>query len=355
METNNTSVTKIYVGKLKEGVAHVPLLFPNFGSVNKPDRLFLNQALHISQEKICEVVSTPEEAELFVLPHDYFSVFEDFEYINNFLDLAKKYSKQFVIFDYSDIDREIPIKGAVIFRTSLYSFNRKENEFSLPPVVEDLGSNYGVTYREKSDKPTVGFVGWASLLNTVEYLKYFYKNFLVTLRALAVFDSRILVKKKGIYFRKKAINSFEGREDVTTNFILRKSFSGHANDILLDPRIAREDFVRNVTNSDFTLSPKGDGNYSLRFFDTLSLGRIPVLIDTFCVLPMEEKINYDEFIVRVNYKDIEKTPGIIKSFYDGLSSEEFKAKQMKARQIFEDFLKQESFLRRVISELALKN
>jgi hypothetical protein len=44
---------------------------------------------------------------------------------------------------------------------------------------------------------------------------------------------------------------------------------------------------------------------SLRFFETLAFGRIPILVADQAALPLEEVIPYDEFVVRVPERQIE--------------------------------------------------
>ena len=62
----------------------------------------------------------------------------------------------------------------------------------------------------------------------------------------------------------------------------------------------RFEFIRNILSSDYTLCFRGSGNYSLRFYETLCLGRIPLFINTDCKLPFEDEINWrDMFMGRI--------------------------------------------------------
>lgn len=68
---------------------------------------------------------------------------------------------------------------------------------------------------------------------------------------------------------------------------------------------ARREYYRHMMNSSFTLCMRGGGNFSYRFYEALSFGRIPILIDTDMELPFEAaaqwSIKWDNHIVRLSY------------------------------------------------------
>ena len=49
---------------------------------------------------------------------------------------------------------------------------------------------------------------------------------------------------------------------------------------------------------------RGAGNFSYRFYETLMMGRIPIFIDTDCVLPFEELINFSDVGLFLKDEDI---------------------------------------------------
>ena len=94
--------------------------------------------------------------------------------------------------------------------------------------------------------------------------------------------------------------------------------------------------------SDFTLASRGDGNYSARFYEALSLGVVPIIPDTDIVLPFEEVIPYDEFIVRIPLDSLNKAPLIVSSFYEE-NKDNWNLIQEKARSYFTRYLSPASF------------
>ena len=63
--------------------------------------------------------------------------------------------------------------------------------------------------------------------------------------------------------------------------------------------------------SKFILCPRGFGTNSIRFFEAMAFGRLPVLIADSTKLPLENKIRYNDFIVRVKEDELESLPDVL--------------------------------------------
>src|SRR3989344_1856249 len=316
-------IPKVYIGNLlKDKKSYLPILYPNLGRQHKPDRLFLDKAYDVLSEPVVDIVDDPNQSDYFLLPYDFFNVEKFSEYLRDFSELARKHNKQIIIFDFSAFDKEIRIPNSLIFRVSIYKNKKRSNEIVMPPFVENLSQ---IPVRDKDDKdsePTVGFNGYA---------KFSFRNLLP-----------LGAHRQGLYFRRKAMRLLEQASGIKTNFISRSSYAGHRDTIGMDPEVARHEYLENIRNSDFVLSPKGDGNYSIRFYETLALGRIPILIDTDNVLPLEDEIDYEKFIIRVDYRNINSFARIVKEKYESMSNDEFVAMQERAREAFENYLLMDS-------------
>ena len=66
-------------------------------------------------------------------------------------------------------------------------------------------------------------------------------------------------------------------------------------------------------------------------------------------LPLEDRIKYDEFIVRVPWNDLESLPKRVKDFYDSRTEEEFAGVSVEARRAFTENLYMPAFLRTVLT------
>jgi len=202
--------------------------------------------------------------------------------------------------------------------------------------------------RKKEDLPVAGFAGWAELPFLLR-AKILAKE--IPARFMALFDKKRGVLKKGIFFRQRAINILKGSALITANFKIRNFYSGHAKTIHGDFKNVRREFMKNIIDSDYVLCIKGDGNFSTRFYETLSLGRIPLFIDTECVLPLEDTINYKDFCVFVDFRNLSKIDKILADFHKNISDEQFVMMQKKARDAFENYLRIDKFTKYLIGKL----
>ena len=54
----------------------------------------------------------------------------------------------------------------------------------------------------------------------------------------------------------------------------------------------------------FTFCYRGAGNFSYRFYETLMMGRIPILVNTDCVFPFEDKVDINSLGLVLNEKTL---------------------------------------------------
>lgn len=105
-----------------------------------------------------------------------------------------------------------------------------------------------------------------------------------------------------------AIDKIPGKKicESTPDFFLRLSEESR--------RVMEIKWIETLNNSKFIMSPRGGGLNSIRFFETLAFGRIPILIADDTKLPLEDTINYNKFIVRVPEKKINDSYLYVKEF-----------------------------------------
>lgn len=85
---------------------------------------------------------------------------------------------------------------------------------------------------------------------------------------------------------------------------------------LENQKIMQLKWTEALQTSKFILCPRGCGLNSIRFFEALSFGRIPVLIADDAKLPLEDIIDYDDFVVKVPELDICNSYEFINKFND---------------------------------------
>jgi hypothetical protein len=100
-----------------------------------------------------------------------------------------------------------------------------------------------------------------------------------------------------------------------------------------------------MLDSDYIVCMRGGGNFSVRFYETLSMGRIPVVVDTDCLLPYDDIIDYRRYTVWVGESEIRRAAREIAVFHASLSSNEFLELQKACRDLWRNYLSREGFWR----------
>lgn len=219
-------------------------------------------------------VDTPEDADVLALPYKFKGI-EDDVYIK-FAKYAKDYGKKLLCFYIDDSDKQFNITPeTVLYRTSFYKSSCKENELAMMTLSPDF---FEEKYIEKPEL-RIGYCGQ--------------------------------VLKERLYYLKELNQS----DVIQCDFIFRPKtyFSLRENKMEM-----RKEFFNNMNNNLFIFCYRGHGNYSYRLYEVLMMGRIPVLIDTDCVLPFPEIFNSDVGVfidekTLTSYNEINK---IVEEYYN---------------------------------------
>lgn len=160
-------------------------------------------------------------------------------------------------------------KNVIILNNSVNKNNKQDNELVIGVEVEDKFVEY-----LKTPLLSVGFVG------------------------------------AGYNFRRKYLTQMEADPDLTTNFIIRDRY------IMKLKQRQKKDFVRNMNNNLFTFCMRGAGNFSVRFYETLMMGRIPIVVKTDSIFPFEDKIDYKKVGIFIEESDLENEKSLCKIIID---------------------------------------
>ena len=114
--------------------------------------------------------------------------------------------------------------------------------------------------------------------------------------------------------RARALRILRQSPLVQTRFVVRSRYRAGATSAQTREQTARE-FYANITDTDYTLCARGGGNFSKRLYETLAMGRIPVLVDTDCLLPLEPILPWDEFIVRAKPDNLAELPQLVAAHF----------------------------------------
>ena len=337
------------------GQGHVTMLYPFWGKNPEDPRDPASGRFDIYTKIGSRYfqMTTLNDADIAVFPAAWEHVIGNTDALRRaeeFIENAAHAGKLTVIFFFSDSDEEISYKNTIIFRTSLYRSRRKPNEFAMPAWSEDFVERYSrgkLPLREKMEKAVIGFCGYAPPF------KEMHLSLLQRFRHMIGIGRNIIKKLKGINtsgssIRTEVLKVLNKSHKIETNFAVREKFLGGA--ILPSGEVnfsvmhrSRQEYVQNMLESDYILCARGGGNFSYRLYETLSCGRIPVFVDTDCVLPYHSEINWKEYCVWVDENEIERADENIADFHKSLNPEDFLELQRKCRRLWDERLSPHGF------------
>lgn len=269
--------------------------------------------------------------------------------VQNLVALSATSKKQMIVIHWSDSDEDIALDNALIFRTSLYKSSQKPNVFAYPSWSGDFQADYlnnVPLIRAKKEKPSVGFRGSAVPLGfSVENIIRSQINVFNSWGRKIKFPYRLPFGwTQGQVLRKKAVQRLMANPAVDTDFtILTRGYINQKSAAKKEQN--RQLFVNNILGNDYILCVRGAGNYSFRLYETLSAGRIPLIINTDCVLPFDFLIDWKKYCVWVEEKDIDRVDEILLQFHHSLSNDDFKQLQINIRSLWDEWISPQGFFK----------
>ena len=320
------------------GQKYVSFFNPYWGDLDDVSDVDFGRFLHYNEvgKDFYEIVSL-DDAEVIVCPGEWRA---DNSKIFELYNIALNKKLPFIIFFNNDSDEEIPLEKAIIFRTSFYKSNKKDNEFAYPGWSVDFIKKYSDGILPISNKKRIPIVSYAG------YIDYY------NLKSMILFKVRKLLSKDkirslGPELRGKAVRLVQRDKRFKSDVIIRKGFLGGCKEHL------RKEYAINMLKSDYVLVTRGAGNFSYRFYEVLSCGKIPVFIDTDCVLPFEDSINWRDYCVWVDHSEIECLGDKIEMFHQKLSDDGFIQIQKAIRSLYEEKICPSGYYKTLLNQIKL--
>ncbi|RYY08111.1 MAG: hypothetical protein EOP43_01055, partial [Sphingobacteriaceae bacterium] len=245
-----------------------------------------------------------------------------------------------ILFYYYDPVRKIEVPNAIVFRTSLLKSKKNKNEFAMPAYGDDLRGKKEIADTDfwlvKTVLPSVGFRGQSAPINLPVKLQL-KRRFNTILKKIGIRKQLNLHYNFGYLARRDAIVSCIKNKNIQTDISLTTMEQSW------DPVNGKLPFVNNVFNNQYNICVSGHGNYSFRLYEILSAGRIPVFVNTDCVLPFEEFIDWKKHVVWIEEKDADETDQILLKFHQSISPENFLKLQKENRSLWEKYFNRAGF------------
>ena len=109
-----------------------------------------------------------------------------------------------------------------------------------------------------------------------------------------------------------------------------------------------------MIDSEYVICVRGAGNFSVRFYETLAMGRIPIFINTDCLLPLSNSVNWKNHVVWIEQNELNTMDSKIVEFHKTLSSEKLKKLQEANRTLWEESLTLGGFFKTFFTNYNLK-
>lgn len=297
------------------------------------------------------LVDSPQAAHIHLLPFtwNWYLREAQMQLVAEAVSTAQTHRKPVVLFSEGDFTANVPFSGLTIFEASAYRSRRHQNGnkvFAKPSFIPDfvaLYCNGDVPLRQKRERPVVGFCGlaggrWYQLAYRLLKLEIAKVAFHLGTRQWEPppFEPSL--------FRRNALLPLCNDKRVVSHFIFRNRYRAGYRAKKKDPfHPTRMEYVRNMLESDYIVCLRGGGNYSVRFYETLSMGRIPVFVDTDCILPYDHLLDYRKFVVWVDGAEMSRIAENILDFHAALSSEAFVQLQLDCRELWRSYLSEDGF------------
>ena len=209
-----------------------------------------------------------------------------------------------LIFHPHDSETPLRVPHTIVMRTSLVRGRHAAHEHAMPWLSEGFPELRDAlpAPRPYRATPSIGFCG--TLQREHYRTPTLYRRLFRRHR-----NQYPLAYPHAPGLRAIAVEHLRSTPGIECRFIERERFFGGAirADGTLDSETrhrTRQEFLHNLLESDYALCMRGAGNFSIRFSEALSVGRVPLFVDSACVLPWPDLIDWDAAMVRVDIKDL---------------------------------------------------
>lgn len=350
---------KLYYPKFHYNSEYRGHLFPLLKAYIKPNSYTSAQRLkdYGVKESDFSIVDKPNNADCILLTMSwlYYTNTNQLPLAIDFIKSMNKLGFKVWLNIPGDIGINIPVNLKVnVLVQQGYKYKSKGNIYCYPSFIEDSLKLYKKSStpstREYKLKPSIGFCGHAtsSLLQaSLTISKTAIKNICYYLYLKPYLPHKLI---SSVYMRSKILKLFSKSNQINTNFIKRTSYrAGLKYNVNKQNHQTTKDFFKNIDNSDYTLCYRGAGNFSIRLYQTLAMGRIPVFVNTDCILPLENIIDWKNHVVWIEEQEISKISEILIKFHSNLDDKllnqlykenrEFWEKKLRLGPFFVEMLK----------------
>ena len=298
------------------------------------------------------LVEDPNEADAFIFPLNYFSIPQkgyQTQY-DSLYELARSNNRKLMVYTGGDYGKTFNDKVIITWRNAGFKSLNDLQTIVIPAFIGDPLEQDDLVFQPHAyqEQPALSFTGFANpsileqLRITVSTLKANWNRWLKKDNS----DTQSVYNAAGKRF--SYLKELESNPSIQTDFIYRKKYRAGAT-TQEQRKASTLEFFKNLNDAPYTFCLRGAGNFSVRFYESLALGKIPVLIDTDVQLPLEELIEWDQHICRV--APHENVVEQLLEFHKSHTPSSFEALQISNRSLYENYLSRHAYFGKLINSL----
>lgn len=300
----------------------------------------------------CTLVEDPAEADLGALPA-LWSAYRGpaRDAVGALLDQEHAAGRRVVVWVDGDQEIDLDHPAAILFEQGPEAARprRHATVHAWPVLIHDhLADLYDgdPAPRPHADRPQVGFCGQAAAPLSGHARLVAGKVRAHLAHRLGRTDRLPSPWASHLRLRHLALGLLAADDRIEVDFVIRDRYRAGVRD--LAERTDRThptatDFYDNIRANAYTLCVRGGGNFSTRLYETLCLGRIPIIVDTGLVLPWVGDHVWDELAVVVPAADLDQLADRVVAHHAALDDEAFLDAQRRCRALWVDRLSVDGF------------
>jgi len=263
---------QIFIADTLENVPKNELIeFDNFSPV-RPNFTI------ISKLKITNKIN---HADFVLVPHKWSKIHKNREYLEYLSKLSRVCP--LIVVNFGDISPACRLPNTIQIREFIHPWENTYRKVIVPYPIKDKV----FTERKISCTPSISFMGYVPRLSFKTLFGQNPKGVMFPIKS-SVYLNRTL----SIYKLRNMRNKF------SISIVKRPSFSPLSE--VDDFKKKLNEYNKSLSESNYVLCPRGFGNASMRFYETLSSGSTPILVDTNGSLPIiHDQKFWNENIIKV--------------------------------------------------------
>jgi len=261
---NNRNNYQIYLSYEIEGVPRNELFLRKSHHPTLPDVNLISNL---------NLTSSVENSDYVLVPHAWRYIKDNTNYLVYLHNLSRE--TPIIMVNSGDVSPRCNLSNTIELRTFLHPWEKIQRKIVLPYPVN--GKMFKI--RKWKPQPTISFMGYVPKLSPGSF---FGENIQGLIRPI----------KSSVYLNRK-LSAYK-LQNLTSIFDIkltkRSSFTAYSSNPNLEKFL--EEYNYELNHSDYILCPRGAGNTSIRFYESLSAGRTPILVDSGGSLPEINSKNF---------------------------------------------------------------